>query len=227
MRKLKESGVRRLLPWSLLFLLFSFLPARPVAAGGWATFTLLYLPESPRAGAAINLDFVARAHGQAPFHFTRGEAEFFFRNLQTGKTITVAVTPATHTNGLHKASVILPSAGEWEWALHPGGYPILKLQTLTALPRAQDALIERGKALFAAKGCVTCHRNDKIGDQWTVEIGPNLTAYRNDSLPLAAWLANPSAIKPGTTMPALGLQPAEIDALVAFLLTDAPATAQR
>jgi mono/diheme cytochrome c family protein len=210
----------RLFPWPLLFVLFAMLPARPAEAGGWATFTLVQLPESPRAGAKIDLTFIARAHGKTPFHFAQGEASFVFRHLATGETVSAAATPANRYVGTHTATVVLPSAGEWAWELRPGGYPALKLQPLTVLPSEQDAQIARGKALFAAKGCVTCHRNDQMAEQWTIEFGPNLTDYANTTLDLEAWLANPAAIKPATQMPALGLRPDEIKALAAFLRAD-------
>lgn len=227
MRKATHFALGRLFPWSVLFVLFVLLPAVPAEAGGWATFTLLDVPDSPRAGATLDLTFVARGHGKTPFHFAKGEASFVFRHLATGETVRAAATPATRYAGTHTATVVLPSAGEWAWELRPGGYPALKLQPLTVLPGEEEALIARGKALFAAKGCVTCHRNDALDAQWTVELGPNLTHYTNTTIDLAAWLANPAALKPDTQMPALGLRPAEIDALIAFLLADAQPAAQR
>jgi mono/diheme cytochrome c family protein len=227
MRIATRFAVWRLIPWSLLFVLLALLPVLPADAGGWATFMLLELPESPRAGERIDLSFVARAHGKTPFHFAKGEAKFVFRHLQTGETVDAAAMPATKYVGTHTASVVLPSAGEWAWELRPGGYPVLKLQPLTVLPGKEAALIARGKALFAAKGCVTCHRNDAMDEQWTVELGPNLTNYVNTMASLDAWLANPAAVKPEATMPALGLRPDEIDALVAFLTADSRPTARR
>ena len=38
--------------------------------------------------------------------------------------------------------------------------------------------IERGKALFLAKGCATCHRHDGLEKSGQVAIGPNLSHYR-------------------------------------------------
>ncbi len=217
----------RLLAWVLLLALLLLLPPQPISAGGWATFTLDRLPLSPRAGEAFDLVFVARAHGKTPFSFGKGEAKFVFRHAETGETVTAAAAPAAQSVGRHTATVVLPAAGAWTWELQPGGYPPVKLQPLTVLPAPGDALIAAGKALFAAKGCVTCHRNDRIEEQWSVEIGPNLTTYSNTRAFLAAWLQNPAAVKPGTQMPTLGLRPDEIEALSAFLLADAPVTAQR
>jgi cytochrome c2 len=77
---------------------------------------------------------------------------------------------------------------------------------------------EHGRALFRNKGCITCHQNDRVqGETGIFEIGPNLTAYQNDPEFLRAWLENPRAIKPETPMPDLGLTPAEIEDLIAFL----------
>jgi cytochrome c2 len=78
--------------------------------------------------------------------------------------------------------------------------------------------IERGRALFRNKGCVTCHVNDRVsGQTGAFAIGPNLTAYRNDPAFLRQWLADPRAVRPATEMPDLGLTAGEIDDLVAFL----------
>jgi cytochrome c2 len=226
MRKTISVVGGRLVPWLLLFVLFVLLPALPSSAGGWATFTLERLPESPRAGEAFDLVFVARAHGRTPISLGAGAAQFVFRHAESGERVTAAITASTRFVGRHTASVVLPEAGDWEWELQPDWYPVVKLEPFTVLPGEQEALIARGKALFAAKGCVTCHRNDKIDEQWTVEIGPNLTNYTNTMASLDAWLANPAAVKPGATMPALGLRTDEIEALVAFLLADTRVAAQ-
>ena len=214
------SAVRRLprlLVGLVLLAVLLLLPAQPIAAGGWATFTLDRLPLSPRAGEAFDLVFVARAHGKTPFSFGKGEAKFVFRHAETDETVTAAASPSPQYVGRHTARVVLPAAGAWTWELQPGGYPPVKLQPLTVLPSPRAALIAEGKALFAAKGCVTCHRNDRIEEQWSVEIGPDLTTYSNTEAFLAVWLANPAAVKPGTQMPTLGLRTDEIEALAAFL----------
>lgn len=78
---------------------------------------------------------------------------------------------------------------------------------------------ERGRALFMNKGCATCHVNsraDPTADPID-QFGPNLTRYTNDPAFLRQWLADPSAIRPGTPMPDLDLAPSEIDDLIAFL----------
>lgn len=74
-----------------------------------------------------------------------------------------------------------------------------------------------GKALFVAKGCVTCHVHESVTAQFSVETGPNLTSYQVIPEYVSVWLRNPQSIKPDTQMPQLPLKAAEIDALIAFL----------
>lgn len=82
-----------------------------------------------------------------------------------------------------------------------------------------------GQALFLAKGCVICHQHDAVrqarAEFGEFSFGPDLTELKADPDFLRRWLKEPSAIKPDTFMPALGLSDAEIDSLVAFL-TSAP-----
>lgn len=79
-----------------------------------------------------------------------------------------------------------------------------------------------GEALFVAKGCIQCHTNDNVTmAENLLPIGPNITFVKRPPEYLQAWLADPSALKPGTQMPNLHLREAEIDTLIAFLHTDA------
>jgi len=85
---------------------------------------------------------------------------------------------------------------------------------------------ELGEALFLAKGCVVCHTHNAVRDERRAfadfSIGPNLSyLMKNDPAFLHRWLKDPSAIRPGTAMPTLGLSDVEIDSLVAFLLDTA------
>jgi cytochrome c2 len=90
----------------------------------------------------------------------------------------------------------------------------------TSAPAAySQADIAYGKALFSAKGCVTCHHHAGVPGSGFASSGdiPDLTSYRWNADYLRGWLKNPSAIKPGTYMPNLGLKNDEIEALIAFL----------
>lgn len=74
-----------------------------------------------------------------------------------------------------------------------------------------------GKALFVAKGCVTCHVHSAARADFSLQVGPELTNYRVIPEYVTVWLRDPKSIKPQTSMPTLYLQEAEIEALVAFL----------
>ena len=83
--------------------------------------------------------------------------------------------------------------------------------------------VERGRALFLAKGCATCHVNGRIAGRTGEFSGgyparsPDLTNYTNDPDLLRRWLRDPAAVKPGTAMPNLHLSDDEIADLIAFL----------
>ena len=88
-----------------------------------------------------------------------------------------------------------------------------------------------GRQLFLSKGCVACHRAPGVPEA-VGTVGPNLKGIANasahpkiagtlDNTPdnLKRWLMNPAAVKPGTSMPNLGLTDAEGTSLIAFLET--------
>ena len=91
----------------------------------------------------------------------------------------------------------------------------------TAQPMAAqvpaDQEVTYGRALFAAKGCTSCHLHGAVNSGWSTEAGPNLTNYANSADHLRRWLKDPQAMKPQTTMPNLELQSSEVEALAAFL----------
>ena len=74
---------------------------------------------------------------------------------------------------------------------------------------------ERGRHLFVAKGCVTCHQQ--------IAVGPQLEGKRFDVAYISGFLANPPTTPKqpgGPPMPNLGLQQREITSLVAYLNSD-------
>lgn len=80
--------------------------------------------------------------------------------------------------------------------------------------------VEMGRRLFIAKGCITCHVNDKAdqSDHWTVDMGaPNLSNFSASPEALRLRLKDPTLVKSDTQMPNLNLSEAEIEALIAFI----------
>ncbi len=91
---------------------------------------------------------------------------------------------------------------------------------------ASSAQAVAGRQVFMTSQCLSCHRIAATPAQG--EVGPDLShlATRrtlasgeilNTPAELAAWIANPQAIKPGSRMPDLGLPRREIGELVAYL----------
>lgn len=91
-----------------------------------------------------------------------------------------------------------------------------------------DSAVLEGEHAFLTKQCVYCHT--VRGTQATGRVGPDLThlasrlTLASGTLPntrgnLAAWLVSPDRLKPGTKMPAVPLDGAELQAIVAYLET--------
>ena len=81
--------------------------------------------------------------------------------------------------------------------------------------------VELGEQLFVAKGCITCHINNKVeraSAYWTIDMGAtNLTNFSASPEILRIRLKDPAAAKSDTKMPNLGLKETEIEALIAFI----------
>ena len=102
----------------------------------------------------------------------------------------------------------------------------------TAAPTPTPNPAYLGRALFQAKGCTTCHRHAglsiaRVETRAKVDLdlgqalgAPDLTHYWPDADFARRWLRNPAAVRPEAEMPNLGLSDAEIEALLAFLLTN-------
>ena len=81
----------------------------------------------------------------------------------------------------------------------------------------REALVARGQRLFRVQGCYGCHLVDKFG----TAIGPDLSRVgaRHSEAYFAKWLRDPEKLRPGAHMPILELDPAEVEALAAWLAT--------
>jgi cytochrome c oxidase subunit II len=84
-----------------------------------------------------------------------------------------------------------------------------------------------GEQMVTTGACAACHYIEGTNARGTV--GPALDGFANQpdiagvventTENLEAWLANPSAVKPGTLMPAAGLSQADIAHVIAYLQT--------
>ncbi|MDQ2692443.1 MAG: cytochrome c [Chloroflexota bacterium] len=97
--------------------------------------------------------------------------------------------------------------------------PQVEAQKLSREPSLSK--VEMGQQLFVAKGCITCHVNNRVeraSSYWTVDMGaPNLSNYSSAPEILFIRLKDPAAAKSDTKMPNLGLKETEIEALIAFI----------
>ncbi|MDB5943058.1 MAG: cytochrome c oxidase, subunit [Ramlibacter sp.] len=95
-------------------------------------------------------------------------------------------------------------------------------------PEPADARAIRGRDLFLSQSCAMCHAVQ--GTLANAQRAPDLThvasrqTLASGTLPntpsdLAAWIADPQKIKPGTNMPATQLSSEDLAALVAYLGT--------
>lgn len=92
----------------------------------------------------------------------------------------------------------------------------------TAQPAVESSItqVELGRRLFIAKGCITCHVNNKVvsSQYMTIEMGaPNLSNFSASPEALFLRLKDPASVKADTQMPNLGLSEVEIEALIMFI----------
>lgn len=206
---------RRLTPLLLL------IPAVAASAGGWAAITVEDLPDHITVGRPVSLEFTVRQHGVSPLKGLEPRVEGRGR----GRPVRAVATPAGGA-GRYRATLTVPEAGDWTFTIHSGfGNSRVALLPITAVAagatRAALAEGDRGRRLFVAKGCVTCHLHRGVEGSGMYAVGPELTERPLAPDYLARFLADPS-ISPsnrsrGAPMPDLDLDEAEIAALATFL----------
>jgi cytochrome c oxidase subunit 2 len=92
----------------------------------------------------------------------------------------------------------------------------------------QDEKARAGKRIFETTSCINCHAVS--GTAANGRFGPDLAhlmsratiasgAAENTHANLRLWIQNPDAIKPGSLMPAMKLNDADLDGVVAYLET--------
>jgi cytochrome c oxidase subunit II len=102
---------------------------------------------------------------------------------------------------------------------------------LAATPEPDEEQLIRGAEVFVDAGCGHCHAiGDIVEEPPTGFPGPDLTHFgsrqtlgsgiiENNPENLAIWVTNPHLMKPGVRMPVTDIEPDDLEALVAFLLS--------
>jgi len=192
------------------------------AFGGWASITLDELPDAYTVGKPTEISFRIRQHGMTPLE---GLTPTIDARSSAGGGSVQTVARAGKEKGQYVATLTIPRAGDWQVDVKSGFgrsdvhlLPMAAVAAGTATPAIAE--YDRGRRLFAAKGCVNCHVHSALEQVPLFETGPNLSDKRFDAAYLAMWLANP-AIRPptnnGQAMPNLGLSSREIASLVTFV----------
>lgn len=203
--------------------------------GGWAVVTVKKIPDAWIAGKPLQLTWQVRQHGVSHIEGLQPTLE-----ARAGSRRVRGTTWPFDEDGEkgYRGRITFPEPGEWQVTIHSGfgrsravlipwrvvdsvapvrGTVEEHLRTIgvAALPEA-----ERGRRMFAAMGCVTCHVHRAVGIAGEVsDVGPDLTDRRFPPDYLARFLADPS-IKPptnGKRMPSLALRDKDIAPLVAFI----------
>jgi hypothetical protein len=204
-------------------------------AGGWAVVTVLKIPDAWIAGKPLQLTWQVRRHGTTLVQGLEPRLEAWAGSRRvTGRTW------AFEEQGVrgYRGTIAFPEPGVWQVVIHSGFarsraelVPWRVVDSVTPVRGTVEAHlarngiapfseVERGRRMFVALGCVTCHMHREAGvDGEAATFGPNLSDRRFPPDYLARFLADPS-IKPptnGKRMPSLGLRPKDIAPLVAFI----------
>jgi mono/diheme cytochrome c family protein len=201
--------------------------------GGWAIVSIVDPPTHLVAGAPNVIEFAVRQHGDQPLgnlnpnvsarsgvRWVRAHAE------QVGQ-------------GTYRATLNVPTvSGSGEWRIKVDAdfgdsrgelVPLRAIAKGETAPRLTDS--ERGRHLFAAKGCVSCHVHSSVDIVGQLKsAGPDLSGRRFPAEYLSRFLADPSiktsTANNGVKMPNPRLRPQEISALIAFINADRQVSAK-
>jgi hypothetical protein len=221
--------MKRFLPIPVIAVLLAAAAPAPAPLGGWAVITVEDVPEYFEAGRPVSLAFTIRQHGESPMNNLeptvtlrqKGERRVWSR--RSVKAVRAA-EPGRYQATLtpqDTGDVVISIDANW----HTAETTLLPIRvvaagtTVAALPSA-----DRGRQLFVAKGCVSCHtkRDDRLMvGRNDANIGPDLTGRAFAPEWLAVKLADPARNRVRTNdyvlMPTLGLDDREVAVLVQYL----------
>lgn len=189
--------------------------------GGWAVVSVENAPDHFVVGKPTTFDFVVRQHGVEPLKELRPSVE-----ARSGSKRVEGRAWETPRAGVYRASITIPETGDWSVTIGSGFgnskgrlVPTAAVAANASAPNRTDA--ERGRQLFAAAGCVTCHTHVAVDIEPLLKgAAPDLSNKRFAAGYLANFLADPS-IKPKSPdmmeMPNPKLGQSDIASLVAFI----------
>ena len=187
--------------------------------GGWSVISVHDLPDYATAGRPVSLAFTIRQHGMERQTGLKPAV-----TVQRGSEAVTVPAEAGSKAGDYRATITLATAGEWSVGINSGFgksrlalLPIEVVAPGVTAPLSSDA--SRGKRLFVAKGCVTCHVHPDVtgsGNE-SIPAGPPLGVRKVAADTLATILAKGVDRGTGNRMPNLELKPAEIASLTTFL----------
>src|SRR3989475_6518234 len=158
------------------------LPVIAANVGGWAAITVEDLPDQVVARQPVTLAFTVRQHGVKPLDGLKAKVAATAGSLEASAAATAGRETRQDT-----ATLTLPQARQWSITIHSGfGNSRVTLLPVTAIdsgaaPPPPLAESERGRRLFVAKGCVSCHVHRDVGET-SVAVGPDLTDRKSTRL---------------------------------------------
>ncbi len=203
------------------------------AMGGWTVISVVNPPLSLEAGASYRMEYTVRQHGQELLTGLRGSVL-----VQPGDGGSAGPTSVRSEAGARKgyytAIIRVPDSDRVTLTVKSGfgagGWGDLTLVSLPVTragePRPIVAPAERGRQLFVAKGCGSCHLNGDVPEfahlnRTITGVGPDLTGRRLEASYIRQRLSDPGSLPPIGTgnvrMPNLDLATADVEALVALL----------
>lgn len=198
--------------------------AAALEAGGWVVVTIQDVPDHAVTGRSLTLTYAVRQHGIALVNGLSGGLE-----ARSGAVVVRAPVVPTREPGHYSATLTLPHAGQWTLEIISGfggqldrvriSIPVID----AGMPVPGLAEIGRGRRLFVAKGCMTCHIHRDLAGP-SAAVGPDLSARRYLRDDVTQFLARPPqprlAASDRPRMPDLKLQAAEVVSLAAFIAAE-------
>lgn len=206
--------------------------AAGVAMGGWAVVTVQELPEHVVAGRPYTVEFKIRQHGRDLLSDLEPELLVSTSGPRLAGMLGGAneqrIPAKARAAGTYAATFTAPSTGPLYLTIKSSfGASNLRLYPVPVIAAGATpptmSPVDRGRALFVAKGCNACHTNADLVDRpdnQQIKSGPELGGHRLTREFVIQKMKNPSA-----NMPDLGLTDAEVAAIATFLAGErSPAT---